>query len=180
MFSGTSFVLAMIAMLLVPDTTLRSLGLGAVIVGLVSIVVALTFHPAVLMVLGDRVDSLRRAVAGPPHRRVGRRGGPVWRRAVLAVMRRPAISLVATTALLLALASPVLGLRMGAAGASSLPNDSVAKQGLVALQRDFPRGATDPVNIVVDGSPNDAGVQAGRDAPARRSSPATLTSPPAR
>src|SRR4051812_28799538 len=58
-FSGTSFVLAMIAMLLVPDTTLRSLGLGAVIVGLVSIVVALTFHPAVLMVLGDRVDSLK-------------------------------------------------------------------------------------------------------------------------
>jgi putative drug exporter of the RND superfamily len=58
-FSGTAFALAMIAMLLVPDTTLRSLGLGAVIVGLVSIVVALTFHPAILMVLGDRVDRLR-------------------------------------------------------------------------------------------------------------------------
>ena len=57
-FSGIAFTLAMIAMLLVPDTTLRSLGLGAVIVGLVSIVVALTFHPALLMVLGDRVDRL--------------------------------------------------------------------------------------------------------------------------
>ena len=73
-FSGTAFGLAMIGMLLVPDTTLRSLGLGAVIVGLVSIVVALTFHPALLMVLGDRVDRLRLR-GSAAHRRVGRRGG---------------------------------------------------------------------------------------------------------
>ena len=116
MFSGTAFVLAMIAMLLVPDTTLRSLGLGAVIVGLVSIVVALTFHPAVLMVLGDRVDRLRVPWLGRRVAASAGEEGPLWRRAVLAVMRRPAISLIATTALLLALASPVLGLHMGAAG----------------------------------------------------------------
>ncbi len=154
-FSGTAFTLAMVAMLLVPDTTLRSLGLGAVLVGLVSIAVALTFHPAVLMVLGDRVDRLRVPWLG---RRVAASAGEegrLWRRAVLAVMRRPAISLIAATVLLLALASPVLGLRMGSAGASSLPNDTVAKQGLLALQRDFPSGATDPVNIVVDGTPSD-------------------------
>ena len=47
-FSGSAFVLAMSAMLLVPDTTLRSLGLGAVLVGVVSVLVALTFHPALL------------------------------------------------------------------------------------------------------------------------------------
>ena len=115
-FSGTSFMLAMIAMLLVPDTTLRSLGLGAVIVGLVSIVVALTFHPAVLMVLGDRVDRLRVPWLGRRVAASAGEEGPIWRRAVLAVMRRPAISLIATTLLLLALASPVLGLHMGAAG----------------------------------------------------------------
>jgi RND superfamily putative drug exporter len=50
---------------------------------------------------------------------------------------------------------------MGAAGTSSLPNDSVAKQGLLALQHDFPSGATDPVNIVVDGSPQDPATQQG-------------------
>jgi putative drug exporter of the RND superfamily len=160
-FSGTAFALAMIAMLLVPDTTLRSLGLGAVLVGLVSIVVALTFHPALLMVLGDRVDRLRLPWLGRRIAASAGEEGPIWRRAVLAVMRRPAISLIATTVLLLALASPVLGLQMGAAGTSSLPNDSVAKQGLLALQRDFPSGATDPVNIVVDGSENDAGVRQG-------------------
>ena len=156
-FSGTSFVLAMLAMLLVPDTTLRSLGLGAVIVGLVSIVVALTFHPALLMVLGDRIDRLRVPWIGKRVAASAGEEGPIWRRAVLAVMRRPAISLVAGVAILLALASPVLGLSMGAAGASSLPNATVAKQGLVALQRDFPSGATDPIEIVVD----DAGDQQG-------------------
>jgi RND superfamily putative drug exporter len=151
----------MVAMLLVPDTTLRSLGLGAVLVGLVSIVVALTFHPALLMVLGDRVDRLRLPWLGRRIAASAGEEGVLWRRAVLAVMRRPAISLIATTVLLLALASPVLGLQMGNAGTSSLPNDTVAKQGLLALERDFPSGATDPVNIVVDGSPDDPGAQQG-------------------
>jgi RND superfamily putative drug exporter len=160
-FSGSAFALAMIAMLLVPDTTLRSLGLGAVIVGLVSIVVALTFHPAILMVLGDRVERLRVPWVGRRVAAAAGEEGPLWRRAVLAVMRRPALSLIATTVLLLALASPVLGLEMGAAGTSSLPNDTVAKQGLLALQRDFPSGATDPVKVVVDGSRNDPGVRQG-------------------
>jgi len=157
-FSGTSFVLAMLAMLLVPDTTLRSLGLGAVIVGLVSIVVALTFHPALLMVLGDRIDRLRVPWIGKRVAASAGEEGPIWRRAVLAVMRRPAISLVAGVAILLALASPVLGLSMGAAGASSLPNATVAKQGLLALQRDFPSGATDPIEIVVDGAGDQQGI----------------------
>ena len=154
-FSGTAFALAMIAMLLVPDTTLRSLGLGAVIVGLVSIVVALTFHPAILMVLGDRVERLRVPWLGRRVAASAGEEGPLWRRAVLAVMRRPAISLVATTVVLLALAFPVLGLQLGAAGTSSLPDSSVAKQGLLALERDFPSGATEPVTIVFDGSPDD-------------------------
>jgi uncharacterized membrane protein YdfJ with MMPL/SSD domain len=157
-FSGIAFALAMIAMLLVPDTTLRSLGAGAVIVGVVSVVVALTFHPALLMVLGDRVDRLRIPWLGRRVAESAGEEGPLWRRAVLAVMRRPAISLIATTALLLALAFPVLDLRMGDGGTGALPNSTVAKQGLLALERDFPSGATDPVSIVVDGPADQQGL----------------------
>jgi RND superfamily putative drug exporter len=76
-------------------------------------------------------------------------------------MRRPALSLIATTVVLFALAFPVLGLQLGAAGTSSLPNSSVAKQGLLALERDFPSGATEPVTIVFDGSPEDPRAQQG-------------------
>ena len=171
----------MVAMLLVPDTTLRSLGLGAVIVGLVSILVALTFHPALLMVLGDRVDRLRVPWLGRRIAASAGEEGPLWRRAVLARhapsrdqpdrhhgraagARRPRCSTCA----------------WAPAGTSALPDDTVAKQGLLALQRDFPSGATDPVNIVVDGARDDPARPAGPDPPARPSSPATATSPPAR
>jgi RND superfamily putative drug exporter len=71
-------------------------------------------------------------------------------------MRRPATSLIATTAVLLALASPVLDLRMGDGGTSALPDSTTAKQGLLALQRDFPSGATEPVTVVIDGSAKDS------------------------
>jgi RND superfamily putative drug exporter len=154
-FSGTAFTLAMVGMLLVPDTTLRSLGFGAVAVGIVSIAVALTFHPAVLMVLGDRVERLRLPWIGKKVADSAGQEGPVWRRAVGAVMRRPATYLTATVLLMVALALPLMGLQMGSSGASSLPNDSVAKQGLLALQRDFAEGATNPVEIVVAG-PSDS------------------------
>ncbi len=59
LFSGTAFVLAMLGMLLVPDTILRSLAAGAILVGIVSVVAALTLLPAILGLLGDRVNALR-------------------------------------------------------------------------------------------------------------------------
>ena len=64
LFSGIAFVLAMFGMLLVPDTILRSLALGAILVGIVSVVAALTLLPAVLSLLGDRVNALRIPVIG--------------------------------------------------------------------------------------------------------------------
>jgi putative drug exporter of the RND superfamily len=148
--SGTAFSLALLGMFLVPDVILRSLALGAIVVAVVSIGVALTFHPALLMVLGDRVDKLRVPWLG---RRVSASAGRVgrfWGGAVNAVVRHPAISLVAAVAVLLLAASPLLDLKLGAAGSSSLPDDSASKQGLIALERDFPAGATEPLEVVVD------------------------------
>jgi uncharacterized membrane protein YdfJ with MMPL/SSD domain len=121
----------------------------------------LSFHPALLMLLGDRVDRLALPWLGKRIAASAGEEGPIWTRAVIGVMRRPVISLIATVAVLLALASPVLDLHMGAAGTSSLPNATVSKQGLLALQKDFPSGATDPVNIVYDGSPNDNAARQG-------------------
>jgi putative drug exporter of the RND superfamily len=148
--SGTAFSLALLGMFLVPDTILRSLALGAIVVAVVSIAVALTFHPALLMVLGDRIDKLSVPWLGKRVSASAGTEGRFWGGAVRAVVRHPAVSLVAAVALLLLAASPLLGLKLGASGPSSLPDDSVAKQGLIALARDFPTGATDPVEVVVD------------------------------
>ena len=102
LFSGIAFVLAMFGMLLVPDTILRSLALGAILVGIVSVVAALTLLPAVLSLLGDRVNALKIPVIG--RRAINSAGseGRFWSALVGGVMKRPLVSLVTATALLLA------------------------------------------------------------------------------
>jgi putative drug exporter of the RND superfamily len=164
--SGTAFSLALLGMFLVPTTILRSLALGAIVVAIVSIGVALTFHPALLMALGDRIDKLRVPWLGKRVSESAGTEGRYWGRAVRAVVRHPVISLVVSVALLLLAAVPLLGLKLGASGPSTLPDDAAGKQGLVALERDFPTGATEPVEIVVDT----------QDVPARDDQIATLQS----
>jgi putative drug exporter of the RND superfamily len=148
--SGTAFSLALLGMFLVPTVILRSLALGAIVVAVVSIAVALTFHPALLMALGDRIDKLRVPWLGKRVSASAGREGRFWGPAIRAVLRHPAISLVAAVALLLLATAPLLGLKLGASGPSSLPDDAVGKQGLIALERDFPTGAIEPVEVIVD------------------------------
>ena len=64
LFSGTAFVVAMFGMLLVPNSIMRSLAVGAIVVGIVSVVAALTLLPAVLGLLGDKVNALRIPIVG--------------------------------------------------------------------------------------------------------------------
>jgi RND superfamily putative drug exporter len=147
LFSGSSFVVALLGLLLVPDTILRSLALGAIIVGIVTMAAAITLLPALLSLLGDRVNALRLPIVGRDHPAES----PFWARAVAAVVRRPAAALVAGVLILLALASPVLGLRTGTSGVESLPDDSFAKAGALSLERSFPGTSTDPAQVVISG-----------------------------
>ena len=151
LFSGMAFVLAMFGMVLVPDTILRSLALGAILVGVVSVLAALTLLPAVLSLLGDRVNALRIPVVG--RRAISSAGseGRFWSALVGGVMKRPLVSLVAATALLLAAALPVLAIDTGFSGLSTLPDRFPSKQGFVALNRDFPGTGVDAAEIVVQG-----------------------------
>ena len=159
LFSGIAFVLAMFGMLLVPDTILRSLALGAILVGIVSVFAALTLLPAVLSLLGDRVNALRIPVIG--RRAISSAGseGRFWSALVGGVMRRPLVSLVAATALLLAAAVPVLSIDTGFSGLSTLPDRFPSKQGFDALNRDFPGTGVDPAQIVIQGDVSSAPVQ---------------------
>ena len=148
LFSGSSFVVALLGLLLVPDTILRSLALGAIIVGLVTMAAALTLLPALLSLLGDRVNALRLPFVGRDHPAES----PFWTRAVGAVVRRPAAALTAGVLILLAAACPVLGLRTGTSGVESLPDDTFAKAGAQALERSFPGiSDTDPAQVVISG-----------------------------
>ena len=157
LFSGSAFVVALLGMLLVPDKVLRSLAFGAVLVGVVAVSAALTLLPAMLSLLGDRVERLR--VPLLPRQQGGE--SPFWRRTVTRVTRRPALTAAVTTVLLLALALPVLGLKTGTAGISTLPPDTASRQGLVALEAKFPQGQrSSPAQVVVDAAATDAATTA--------------------
>ena len=158
LFSGIAFTLAMVGLLLVPHTIMRSLAAGAIVAGLVSVAAALTLLPALLGLLGDRVNALRIPFFG---RIAAREQSPFWSRTVRAVMRRPLTSLVFATAILLAMAAPVLGLRSGEAGVSTLPDRLAAKQGYLALNSEFPGETTEPVEIVIDGEAASPSVRSG-------------------
>jgi uncharacterized membrane protein YdfJ with MMPL/SSD domain len=158
LFSGIAFTLAMVGLLLVPHTIMRSLAAGAIVAGLVSVAAALTLLPALLGLLGDRVNALRIPFFG---RTAAREQSPFWSRTVRAVMRRPLTSLVLATAILLAMAAPVLGLRSGEAGVSTLPDRLPAKQGYLALNAEFPDETTEPVEIVIDGDPASPAIRGG-------------------
>jgi RND superfamily putative drug exporter len=148
LFSGSSFVVALLGLLLVPDTILRSLALGAIIVGLVTMAAALTLLPALLSLLGDRVNALRLPIVGRDHPAES----PFWTKAVSAVVRRPGAFLAAGLLVLLAAALPVLGLHTGTSGVNSLPDSTYAKAGALALERSFPGATTtDPAQVVISG-----------------------------
>ncbi len=151
LFSGSTFVVALVGMFIVPTTIMRSLALGAIIVGVVSVIAALTLLPALLAMFGDRVNALRVPILGRNLGRADAIEGRLWRRIVEGVLRRPVVALVISVAVLLAAASPIFGLHIGASGVSTLPNSLPSKQGYLALQRAFPVQNPYSANIVAVG-----------------------------
>jgi putative drug exporter of the RND superfamily len=159
LFSGFAFVIAMFGLLLVPNTIFRSLAAGAILVGITSVVAALTLLPAVLSLLGDRVNALRIPLIGRGTERGTGAEGRFWGGIVRAVMRRPLVSLLLSSAFLLALAIPVLNYTTGEAGIRTLPDRFAAKQGFNAFEEEFGVGTTDNVEVVVDGPVDDPAVR---------------------
>jgi uncharacterized membrane protein YdfJ with MMPL/SSD domain len=143
LFSGSAFVIAMLGMLIVPNTVMRSLAAGAILVGVTSLAAALTLLPAVLGLLGDRVNSLRIPLVG------GTTESRFWNSIVQRVLRRPALSLIVACSLLIAVAIPVFSLKIGTNGISTLPDRFDSKRGYILLQKEFPQATADPVRIVV-------------------------------
>src|SRR6478735_1682419 len=114
LFSGSTFVIALLGMFIVPTSIMRSLALGAILVGIVSVAAALTLLPALLSLVGDRVNALPVPVLGRNLGRADAVEGHFWRRIVDGVLRRPVLWLTVAVVGLLAAASPIFGLHIGA------------------------------------------------------------------
>ena len=158
LFSGSVFVIAMFGMLIVPNSIMRSLAVGAIVVGIVSVAAALTLLPALLGLLRDKVNALRIPIVGRGSYQASNPEGRFWGRIIRRVLRRPGLSLALSTGLLVALALPVFRIDIGTSGVSALPDRFASKQGFEALARDFPGLTTDPAEIVVSNA-SGAGVE---------------------
>ena len=151
-FSGMTVVLALAAMLLNPTTIFRSIAAGAIAVVLVAVSAALTLLPALLAVMGDRVNALRVPVLFRRRQADLERTHGFWAQVARRVMARPVASLVVATGILVVLALPLFGIRTGFSGISTFPDQVQSKQAFTVLSRDFTAGGlTSPAQIVVDG-----------------------------
>jgi len=155
--SGVTVALALASLMLFPEMFLRSMGYGGVATVLVDMVAALTVMPALLAVLGPRVNALRirRSVRRAPF---GRGGGArastadsagAWYRLARSVMRRPIAYIAVIVIALLALGSPFRSITWGGTDARALPSGSGPRVVAEALARDFPVNATTPIEAVV-------------------------------
>jgi RND superfamily putative drug exporter len=143
-FSGLTVLLGLLGLVLFEFMILRSVGIaGAVVVGL-AVLAATTLLPAILAIVGTRVDALavRRVSAQP------RADGP-WARLARRVMDHPVAVLVPTLGLLLVLGIPFLHVRFNSPDATILPSWVPSREAYDLLAREFGEGEFAPIAVAV-------------------------------
>jgi uncharacterized membrane protein YdfJ with MMPL/SSD domain len=143
--SGITVATVLASLMLFPETILRSMGYGGVATVVVDMMAALTVLPALLAVLGPRVNALRIRPARQPA--AEQAGG--WYRLAHSVMRRPVLYAVPIVVLLIGLGSPFLHVIWGGVDATVLPAAAAPRTVTEALNRDFPGNPTSPIEAVV-------------------------------
>lgn len=130
LFSGVTSIIGVSSLLLFDLTVLDSIGIGAVIVLSIALLSAQTLMPAVLSIVGHRINWL----PVPPR---WRGGSDVWARMAEGVMQHPLLFLIPTVVLLVALAIPFKDIRPGTADATILPSKYESRQGFDLLRNEF-------------------------------------------
>jgi uncharacterized membrane protein YdfJ with MMPL/SSD domain len=157
LFSSLTVAAALGSLLLFPQQFLYSMGIGGMMVALLAGGVALLVLPAVLALLGPRVNALapRRLQRAADADARPARSGP-WYRLSQTVMRRPGTIAAASAALLIALGLPFLGIKFTAVDASVLPRSASARQVDDALKARFDVRRTAPITLVARTPPGPA------------------------
>ena len=160
-FSGMTVVLALLGMLLIPFNIFISIGIGASLVVLAAMAAATTLLPAILGIMGDKVNSLRIPFIGKGQANFDPTiSGGFWDKLVRMVMAQPIISLLLSGGLLIAALIPFFGINTGFAGVSTLPDDLESKQAFLVLDEKFSFGEVTPAEIVIQGDIASPAVQA--------------------
>jgi len=155
LFSGLTVMIGFAGLTLIGIQFMTSMGIGGATVVAVAVVAALTLLPALLSVLGTRVNALRIPLLGrlvgatnKDETREGEQRG-FWHGLALGVMRRPVLVILGVGVLLIALGWPIFSLRVGVPDASALPKSSEARQGSELLSAQFPQFGGNTLQIAV-------------------------------
>jgi RND superfamily putative drug exporter len=149
LFSGGVVAIGLALLVFMPLPFMRSMGVGGLLVPLFSILAAATFLPALLAVTGQKINRLRIVPKRVLAARADGRGG-FWTKLSRAIMRRPVLFLVGSSALMLALAFPALDLKLTGGDNRGIPLTTESTKGLALLQTTIGPGALAPQQIVVD------------------------------
>jgi len=147
LISGLTVLLAMAGMFLTGSKIFYGMGQATMLVVAVAVVGSLTLLPALLTLLGDRVDKGQLRVVSRLRRPAGQ--SRVWGAVLDRVLARPALSAAVAAGILVALALPVLRMHTATPGASDLPQNVAALRTYDEVQRVFPGGGS-PAIVVVE------------------------------
>ncbi|MFH8989603.1 MMPL family transporter [Streptomyces sp. NPDC017940] len=147
-FSAATVAAALAALMVFPQYFLRSFGYSGVGVVLIAALATLFVMPALLNVLGHRVDKGRMPWVRPG--RAAPSGSSVWGRLARTVMRRPALTALPVLAVLLLAASPLLGITFGTADERVLPEGAESRQVSASLRENFNGNDAAALHVVID------------------------------
>ena len=151
MFSGLTVAIGLSGLLFYTGTPLVSMGVAGAIVVAVSVLYATTLLPAILAMLGRRVNAVRIPILQPKPF-----GEGTWHRLATWVMRRPWLVLIPTVGILLVAGSPFLDINLANSDVTQLPVTAEARQGADLLRAQFPQVGTNTIVVVMNfdhGSP---------------------------
>jgi RND superfamily putative drug exporter len=148
-FSGMTVAVGLTLLAFMPLPFMRSMGIGGLLVPVVSVIASATLLPALLSVMGRRVNSLRVIPKRVIERRTASDTG-FWTRLARTIMRHPVPVFVGALLLMLALAFPALHLRVTGGDNRGVPRGTNATDGLYVLEGTLGPGALAPQQIVVD------------------------------
>jgi uncharacterized membrane protein YdfJ with MMPL/SSD domain len=148
-FSGLVVAVGLALLVFMPLPFMRSMGVGGLVVPVVSILAVLSFLPALLAVLGTKVNRLRIVPRKLLARRASGEGG-FWARLARTIMKRPVPILVGAAALMIALGLNAFRLDVGSGDNRGVPLNTESTRGLALLERTLGPGTLAPNQIVVD------------------------------
>ena len=144
-FSAGTVAAAVASLCIFPQPFLYSTGVGCAVVALLSALVVILVLPAILGLLGTRINALSISDPTPV------RGSPFWRRVAKVVQARPGVIALLVTAVMLVAALPILRIQLTRADARVLPRDNSARLVDTAVRSNFRDDPADSIILVQTG-----------------------------